>query len=274
MSCNYIYIYKGDDTDWNNEQLLQININPGGPSIDLSEMTATFILGSYKKEDISLATGSFTIDLGASVTGDFPYGAVMGIIRIYDSEGRVKTVANKIPFYVTNDVITLQNQNLVIDVPQVSIDITVGGTVDYNNISNKPAINGTTIEGDHLPDYYGLATVAGLSQKVSKSGDTMTGDLVMSEGTKIQLNDGSLASADGMLGLEGEDYWLRVDTTSGLGAAIKSSQGVGNVLTTLDVKSTYSSTGTDPVNGTAVASAISTKQDTITGAATSITQNN
>lgn len=274
MSCEYIYIYKGDDTDWNNEQLLQININPGGPTIDLTEMTATFILGSYKKEDISLATGSFTIDLGAAVTGDFPYGAVMGIIRIYDSEGRVKTVANKIPFYVTNDVITLQNQNLVIDVPQVSIDITVGGTVSYNNLTDKPTLNGVTIEGNKSGSEYGLASTSALDEKVSKSGDTMTGDLVMSEGTKITLNDGSITSDEGMVGIEGTDYWFRVDTTSGLGAAIKSVNGIGNVLTTLDVKSTYSNDGTDPINGIAVASAISTKQDAITGGATSILSDN
>jgi len=275
MPCQYIYIHKSDDTDWNGEQLLEITITPAeGSSIDLSTMTAEFILGTYKLSDIPLVENKFTIDLGAAVTGDFPYGPINGTVKIYDADGRVKTVANTIPFYVTNEVITSQNQNLVFDLPQVSIDITVGGTVSYNNLTDKPSINGVTIEGDKLGDDYGLASSAGLSLKVSKSGDTMTGNLVMSEGTEITMSDGSLKSFDGMLGLEGQDYWLRVDTTSGLGAAIKTVNGIGDVLTTLDVKSTYSASGMDPVNGMAVASAISGKQDTITGAATSITTNN
>ena len=44
-----------------------------------------------------------------------------------------------------------------------------------------------------------------------------------------------------------------------------------NAVHTEDVTSTYSQTGTDPVNGTAVASAVSGKQNTITGGATTIT---
>lgn len=166
MSCNYIYIYKGDDTDWNNEQLITVNVTTDSPTVDLSEMTATFILGSYKKENISLETGSFQIDLGSAVTGAFPYGAVMGVIKILDSQNRVRTVANKIPFYVTNEVITLQNQDLVIDVPQVSINLTVGGTVNYNHLSNKPSINGVTIEGEHNSDYYNLATKTALDAHI------------------------------------------------------------------------------------------------------------
>ena len=163
MSCEYIYIYKGDDTDWNNEQLLDITLVPApGSSIDLSSMKAEFILGSYTKRDIALTNNSFTIDLGAAVTGAFPYGAIMGIVKLYDSDGRVKTVVNQIPFYVTDEVIANQNLNLTFDLPQVSINVNVGGSISYNNLIDKPAINGITIEGDHLPDYYGLATTAGL----------------------------------------------------------------------------------------------------------------
>lgn len=113
-----------------------------------------------------------------------------------------------------------------------------------------------------------------LATKVSKTGDSMSGDLVMGEGTQITMSDGAITSNDGMLGLEGSEYWLRVDTTSGLGAAIKSTKGIGDVLTALDVKSTYSASGMDPVNGQAVAQAISGKQNTITGAASTVTNNN
>lgn len=113
-----------------------------------------------------------------------------------------------------------------------------------------------------------------LADKVSKAGDNMTGNLVMGEGAQITMSDGAITSKDGMIGLEGNEYWLRVDTTSGLGAAINTVNGVGNVLTSFDVKSTYNSAGNDPVNGQAVAQAISGKQNTITGAASTVTNNN
>lgn len=275
MTCEkqHIYIYKGDDTNWNNEQFLTVNITSGSPSIDLSTMTAVFTLGKYT-QSYSLSEGAFQVDLSAAVTGQFPYGFAYGSLQILDSQGRIRTATNKIPFYVTSDPIGLQNQDIEIDIPGAVIDVTVGGTVSYNNISDKPAINDVTIEGNQSAGHYGLATTAGLSQKVSKSGDTMSGNLVMEQGTQITMTDGALKSDDGMLGLEGPNYWLRVDTTSGLGAAIKSTKGVGDILTALDVKSTYSASGMDPVNGQAVANAISSKQDTITGAATSITSSN
>lgn len=306
MSCNYIYIYKGDDTDWNDEQLITVNVTSGSPLVDLTDMTATFILGSYEKKNISLESGSFQIDLGAAVTGDFPYGAIMGVIKILDSQKRVRTVANMIPFYVTNEVITLQNQNLVIDVPQVSINLTVGGTVNYNNLSNKPSINGLTVEGAHDSAYYDLATKtaldahiadvnnphevtkaqvglgnvdntadadkpistatqSALNTKMPLAGGTFTGNVAFANGTKIEFPTFDIYNDDGLAIIEG-NYGLRVDTTSGLGAVLKTVNGIEKILTDKDVKSTYSATGTDPVNGTAVASAISTKQDNLTTA--------
>ena len=296
MACEYIYIYKGDDTDWNDEQLITVNVNSGSPLVDLTDMTATFILGSYEKKNISLETGSFQIDLGAAVTGDFPYGAIMGVIKILDSQKRVRTVANMIPFYVTNEVITLQNQNLVIDVPQVSINLTVGGTVNYNNLSNKPSINGLTVEGAHEAAYYDLATKtaldahiadvnnphevtkaqvglgnvdntadadkpistatqSALNTKMPLAGGTFTGNVAFANGTKIEFPTFDIYNDDGLAIIEGT-YGLRVDTTSGLGAVLKTVNGIEKIITDNDVKSTYSATGTDPVNGTAVASAV------------------
>jgi hypothetical protein len=306
MACEYIYIYKGDDTDWNDEQLITVNVTSGSPLVDLTDMTATFILGSYEKKNISLESGSFQIDLGAAVTGDFPYGAIMGVIKILDSNKRVRTVANMIPFYVTNEVITLQNQNLVIDVPQVSINLTVGGTVNYNHLSNKPSINGLTVEGVHESAYYDLATKtaldahiadvnnphevtktqvglgnvdntadtdkpistatqSALNTKMPLAGGTFTGNVAFANGTKIEFPTFDIYNDDGLAIIEGT-YGLRVDTTSGLGAVLKTVNGIEKILTDKDVKSTYSATGTDPVNGTAVASAISTKQDNLTTA--------
>lgn len=251
----YIYIFKGDDTDWNGEQFLTVNITSTTPEVDLSEMTAKFILGSYTKT-YPLTTGTFSVDLTAAVTGAYGYGPICGTIQILDKTGKVKTVSNTIPFYVTNQVIDEQDRTFNAQVsPESPIQIEVevdGGAPVWGQIIGTLS-NQTDLQ-------------AALNAKVSKTGDTMTGDLTLTEGAQINLPDGSLVSENGMLDLMGTQYGLKVDTTSGVGAALFTTRGLGEVLTTLDIKDTYSASNTDPISGKGVSQAISTKQDTLTQA--------
>lgn len=138
----YIYIFKGDDTNWNGEQFLTVNIT--SQTSDLSNMTAKFILGSYEKT-YPLTTGSFDIDLNAATTGSYAYGPICGTIQVIDEEGRIKTVANRIPFYITDQVIADQAQTLDIAMPEgseISISLEVGKaaqiTVDEELSTTSP----------------------------------------------------------------------------------------------------------------------------------------
>ena len=248
MTCEkkqYIQIFKGDDTNWNNERFLNVTVTS---ELDLSEMTAKFILGSFT-QTFPLTTLQFSVDLSHAVTGAFAYGPIDGVIQIIDSEKRIKTVTNTIPFYVTNKVIDEQDVDYQCNVsPNSPIEIVVsvggGGRAEWGYI------------GGDISDQEDLQEA--LNAKVNKSGDTMTGPL--------SFSDFSISSDDGLAKIEGTQYGLRVDTTTGLGAALLTANGLGDVLTSLNVQSTYSSTGMDPVNGTAVASAISGKQDTLSTA--------
>lgn len=249
MECNcdkqYISIFKGDDTNWNGQQFLNVTVIS---ELDLSTMTARFILGSYVSEAFPLTTNKFSVNLSRAVTGSFAIGPMSGVIQIFDSEGRVRTITNTIPFFVTNKVIDTQDVEYQCNVsPNSPIEIVVnvgggGGRAEWGYI------------GGDITDQEDLQEA--LAAKVSKSGDTMTGPL--------SFGDFSISTDDGLAKIEGTQYGLRVDTTSGLGAALLTANGLGDVLTSLNVQSTYSSAGMDPVNGTAVASAISTKQDTLT----------
>lgn len=251
----YIYIFKGDDTNWNNEQFLTVNITSSTPEVDLSEMTAKFTLGSYTKT-YPLTTGAFSVDLSAAVTGAYGYGPICGTIQILDKTGKVKTVSNTIPFYVTNQVIDEQDRTFNAQVsPESPIQIEV--EVD----------GGAPVWGQIIGNMANQADLsAALASKVAKVGDTMTGDLTLAQGASVVMPDGELKDDDGMLQLMGEQYGLKVDTTSGVGAALFTVNGFGEILTTLDLKDTYSATGSDPVTGKAVAQAISTKQDTLSAA--------
>lgn len=278
MPCQHIYIYKGDDTNWNNEQFVTINVTPAeGSSIDLSAMKAKFILGSYSKE-YDLTTGSFSVDLTAATTDVYAFGPINGIVRVYDTQNRVKTITNTIPFYVTDQVIAEQHQSIDLEVPEgstVDINVTVGGQVSYNDLADKPSINGVTVEGAKSGYDYGLADEAGLALKVSKSGDTMTGDLVLSAGVGIETPNAKIKEVNNklVLGNKSNNYGMYVNP-NGTGAAFVSSQGLADVLKSTDLRNTYDPNSTYPITGQGVSSAISSKQDTITGAATTITSSN
>ena len=99
-----------------------------------------------------------------------------------------------------------------------------------------------------------------------KAGGTFTGDVTISSGKKLvfpHYEIGENSAQNAIIG-DGNGNGLVV-LPNGQGAALFKNNGSSytELITGNDVKSTYSSTGLDPVNGTAVASAISGKQDTL-----------
>lgn len=50
-----------------------------------------------------------------------------------------------------------------------------GGTTDYEEIENKPAINSTTVEGDHDGHYYGLANLSDIPDGNYSTNEVDTG---------------------------------------------------------------------------------------------------
>lgn len=256
MTCDlekkYIYIYKGDDTNWNNEQFLTVNVT--SEAVDLSTMTAKFILGSYTKT-FPLTTGSFQIDLTHAVTGTYAYGPINGVIQILDSEQRIKTVSNTIPFYITNKVIAAQDETYNVEVPE-------GSPIDINIDIGFGEVKWGIIAGN-INDQLDLK--AALYSKVSKIGDTMTGNLVM-DNAAVDFVNFKVETANGLAKIGGQQYGMYIDPTTGEGAVLTTANGAGKVLTSLDIKDTYSSSSTDPISGQGVSQAISTKQDTLTAA--------
>ena len=189
MEREYIYIFKGDDTNWNNEQFVTVNVT-SEKGVDLSDMTAKFKLGSYTKE-YPLTTGSFTIDLSASITGQYAFGPICGTIQILDSEKRIKTACNTIPFYITDKVIAEQHQTLDIDLPQgspVSINLSVGGTVSYNDLTDKPSLNGVTIESAKTSADYGLQPAGDYATQTQLEERLATKQDVISDLAQIRSN--------------------------------------------------------------------------------------
>ena len=156
-----ISIIKGDDTNWNDQQTFVINIKT---SLDLSEgFSAEFTLGSIVKEfDIILDNKIYPV-LSNKETSTLPLGYINGILKIFDSQKRIRTIKSNIPFlvrggvYSSNSSINAEGETL----PTEQIDITIGPSdlVDYNSVVNKPTLNGWEIKGEGTLTDIGLGNV-------------------------------------------------------------------------------------------------------------------
>ena len=132
--------------------------------------------------------------------------------------------------------------------------------MDYNEATNKPAINDVTLSGNKTPASLGLQT------KIN-SDSMLDADLVDDTNS-----DNKFVSATDIVNWNGKADADDVYTKTHMDTALAGKQPVIDDLSDIrsgaalgatslqpsDVKSTYSSSGTDPVNGKAVAAAIGT----------------
>lgn len=132
MTCqcdNVIKIFRGDDTNWNGENLLNFVVTSASTEIDLSTMTAKFIVGSIVFDNIFLETGEFTINFTHQQTSTMPWGLNKGVLQILDADKRIKTVTNSINLFVTSEPFEEQSQTIDVTVPEgspVTIELKVG----------------------------------------------------------------------------------------------------------------------------------------------------
>lgn len=118
-----------------------------------------------------------------------------------------------------------------------------GGPAQWGNISGT------------LSDQTDLQNA--LNAKMDKAGGTFTGDVTLGSSVSLKTTNGQLHEVNNKIVLgDNSDNGLYVNP-NGQTAALINGNTVKNIITSADVKSTYSSTGVDPVNGTAVNSALS-----------------
>lgn len=99
MDKSLIQIFRGDDTDGLGYQSIQGKITT---TLDLTGCRAVFrYLGFTQEFDPIPENGRITITMPASATSKFPPGLGYASLRVYDSEGKVRTFTNRIPVFVT-----------------------------------------------------------------------------------------------------------------------------------------------------------------------------
>lgn len=226
----YIVLFRGDDSDFVGNQSIYITLDT---ELSLEGCKAHFRFLDFTQDfDEIPEDKKLLLVFPKDKTAKFPLGAMDASLTLEDSLGRIRTASNRIHIVVTNSVneaycsedpqaitVIMSGDKFLKDA-EVSSDgktLTItkndgtevsfsggggGGTNDYNDLENKPSINGTTLTGN-----INLATPEQLSLKADKtaldnhegntnnphkvtavqvgaipiSGGTLTGDLAVGE---------------------------------------------------------------------------------------------
>lgn len=187
---NKILIHKGNSTVFGDcQEFLTFTIDT---DLDLTGWTAKFTLGWFTKEISDITTKSFEIILTAEDTKQLMLGSQYGSIILTDANGNIKTLTNRIPFEVTNEVIETGHQDIDLTIPESSgadIKLRVGDIFvrSINGMSGDVTID--------IPSYDNLVTKEQLKENLATKqpvGDYVTKDEISNlDGlvTNAQLTD-------------------------------------------------------------------------------------
>lgn len=140
-------IFRGDDTSFGDfERKVCIYLKT---TQDLTGWSASFQLIDNIKTFSDLTNGYVAFSYSAAETNEFPLGQTQATLKIYDSNGRVRSL-KKVDVEVQNQT-PIQDAGVI----AVSADCVI---TDFKSIGNKPSINGKVIDGAHDGAYYGLAS--------------------------------------------------------------------------------------------------------------------
>lgn len=171
------YLYKGDDAVFDGINKIEISVT--STTTDLSRFSGMFQLGEFKQIG-ALTNGFMKVELTREYTSKFLYGPLKGAFRLLDAKGRIKTIANNLNFYITDDI-SLLEQNGPIVLPDITVDgdqFHVEVQIDvpltqYGDLEGKPRINDIEINGNKTGDYYGLQQKLTAGDHISLVNDTI-----------------------------------------------------------------------------------------------------
>lgn len=97
----YIVLFKGDDSDFAWNQNIEITLET---EMDLTGFRAKFSFMDFTQEFADITSKKLVLVFPATATASFPLGAADASIVLYDSDGKARTIANRIHMIVTKCV--------------------------------------------------------------------------------------------------------------------------------------------------------------------------
>lgn len=301
----YIVLFRGDDTDFVGNQEIIVKITT---ERNISGCKAYFkYMGNIQTFDEIPENKELHLVFSHEQTKEMPLGTWDAELYLIDGNGKRMTVNNRIHMLVTNSVreayfpddpqsvSVVISANKYIEDAEVSADgktLTLtkkdgtevsfsggggGGTNDYNDLENKPSINGATLTGN-----VNLATPEQLSLKADKSaldnhegntnnphkvtaaqigalpleGGTLTGDLAVGEEhtASRKLTVAADVGANGITlqgGAAGTGSSVTIGGSDGIGGTFTVSGGaVGGGKITVEASDTEDRGGSIEIKGT------------------------
>ena len=142
-----LYIFRGDDTafaEFDRKVCIRLDTFK-----DLTGWSAKFKLVDNEKVFTDISSRLITFGYTAEETEEFPIGQTYGKLSIFDQSGKVRQIVQ-----VEVEIMNKRPESGICGTIAISVDNVLA---DYNNIGNKPTINGVTVEGDHDSAHYKLA---------------------------------------------------------------------------------------------------------------------
>ena len=147
-------IFRGDDlafAEYDRKVCVRFNTCQ-----DLTGWAAKFCLYDNVKQTADISSRLWTFGYTAEETQVFPLGKTFGRLVVLDQSGQIRQMAK-----VEVEVVNQKLEPCIAGFIAISVDNVIA---DYNNMGNKPVLNGKTIEGIHDSAYYGLADAESVAQ--------------------------------------------------------------------------------------------------------------
>ena len=181
-----IYIFRGDDTDFNDNQFIKFKVNSDTSTIGWKGVFQLGVL-TYEFNNLSVEN---EIVITSEQSKKLPFGSVLGSFVLFDDEGRKRTLTNTIPFYVSNYVKsnkpqtfylnTLDDNNVSVNIDIATLYLKAENLVAGNNINIQKNNGVCTIEA-LTPSVENFATKAdstsGLNKKQDKGDYALVSDV-------------------------------------------------------------------------------------------------
>ena len=166
-SENAIVVVKGNDTDFNGQNLLTIYLR--SDILDLSDLSATFTLCGIVKKFDDLSSGEIILNYNNRETSAIPFGKHNGVLNIISKTHKIATIESLIPFdfisVVHGNAIATNPYEMTFDVKQggetiLNVSVEAGVTVEVGTTTTLPAGSNATVTNagteNHLVLNFGI----------------------------------------------------------------------------------------------------------------------
>lgn len=130
-----IKLYRGDSTDFSDQREIKITLTT---PFTLVGCSATFTLQGITKTTADVSGGEILLVFSSAETATLALGECFGNLRIFDGSGRVKTVANEIPFEIVQTVVIDETDTYSVTVTLDSGDVLIEVTSTLGYIGEAP----------------------------------------------------------------------------------------------------------------------------------------